>query len=107
MKFAMIVSILLLASSSVVSQSAGEPTEWKIVAQVSENRIEFKCVEGCLWTLNAVECANVDECRWTLDQSGVLADATPFDFEAELEKGREGYKRRAEEIQSEHLQSDD
>lgn len=106
MRFAMIVSFLLLTSSSVVSQPAGEPPEWKIVAQVNENRIEFKCVEGCLWTLNAVECANVDECRWTLDQSGVLVDATPFNFEAELRKGREEYERRAEEIQSEHLQSD-
>ena len=106
MKFAMIISILLLASSSVVSQSVGEPPKWKIVAQVNENRIEFKCVEGCLWTLNAVECSNVDECRWTLDQSGVLADAARFNFEAELEKGRDEYKRRAEEIQSEHTPSD-
>ena len=97
MKLAIGVLLLLLTSAIALSQSAGPAPEWKIVAQVNGDRVEFKCVEGCLWTLTAVGCADIDQCRWTLDQSGILASADPFDYETELEKGRQEHQRRQQE----------
>lgn len=94
MKLTAIMLMLLLASSSVLSQSGNQPPEWKIVAQVSGDRIEFKCIEGCTWTLNSMTCGELEQCRWTLDQTGILAYAKPFDYEAELEKGRQEYEKR-------------
>lgn len=89
-----VLLLLLLLSSVVFSQSAKKPESWQIVGQVNGDRIEFKCTEGCLWSLNSVTCSQVDQCRWTLDESGISTQADSFDYELELEKGRQDYQRR-------------
>lgn len=106
MKLTTILLALLLTSSSVLSQSGSQPPEWKIVAQISGDRIEFKCTEGCMWTLTSVTCGELEQCRLTLDQSGILAYAEPFDYEAELEKGRQEYERQRQEPLEEQSTSD-
>ena len=98
MKCAIMVLSLLLTSSVGLSQSTEPLPKWKFVAQINNDRIEFKCIEGCAWRLIAVGCAEFDECRWTLDQNGLMAHAEPFDFDSELEKGREEYQRRLQEL---------
>ena len=107
MKLAVFLLVLLFSSSSVLSQSGGQPTEWKIVAQINGDRIEFKCIEGCMWTLTSVTCVEPEQCRMTLDQSGIMGYAEPFDYEADLEKGREEYERRLSPILEESSNSED
>ena len=90
------VFLMLAVSSSSLGQSPKQPEAWRIIGQVNGNRVEFKCLEGCYWNLNSVSCIDIAECRWTVDQSGLLAHAEPFDYELELERGRLEYKRRQE-----------
>ncbi len=88
--------LMLTVSSSSLGQSPKQPEAWRIIGQVNGNRVEFMCLDGCNWRLNSVNCIDIAECRWTLDQGGLLAYAEPFDYELELERGRLEYKRRQE-----------
>jgi len=61
---------------------------WTVVGQVNGNRIEFKCVDGCIFSFLSVTCLDLADCRWTLDEGGISGYAKPFDVKKEVEQVR-------------------
>ena len=107
MKVLAILFVFLLVSSSVLSQSETRTPEWTIVTQLNGDRIELKCIDGCSWKLNSVTCGHLEQCRFTLDEGGVRGYAEPFDYEAELEKGRKEYEEQRRQLLEELADSAD
>lgn len=83
-----LILLLVTASSMTLGQQPANWPEWKIVGQINGNNVEFKCIEGCMYTHVNVGCRELANCRWTLDQSGITTYAEPFDMKKEIEEAQ-------------------
>lgn len=83
-----LILLLVTASSVTFGQSPPKPPQWKVVGQINGTKIEFKCIEGCMYSHVYAGCNDLADCRWTLDQSGIATNGVPFDMEKEIEELR-------------------
>jgi len=81
-----LILLTVIGASVAGGQAQQSKTEWKIVGQINGNNVEFKCIEGCMYTHVSTGCPDLTNCRWTLDQSGIASNAKPFNMQKEIEE---------------------